>query len=98
MAFTYFLRDLHTLERVVEHVVPYTSGRSRVQVWDAGCAMGQEPYSLAMLFAENMGSLRFQEPTNPRDGPGRLQPLWGHHTHRALSGRRSQKNAKGAVG
>ncbi len=55
MAFTYFLRDMQTLERVVEHVVPYTSGRNRVQVWDAGCAMGQEPYSLAMLFAENMG-------------------------------------------
>ncbi len=60
MAFTYFLRDLHTLERVVEHVVPYTSGRSRVQVWDAGCAMGQEPYSLAMLFAENMGNFGFK--------------------------------------
>jgi chemotaxis protein methyltransferase CheR len=60
MAFTYFLRDLQTLERVVEHVVPYTSGRSRVQVWDAGCAMGQEPYSLAMLFAENMGHFGFK--------------------------------------
>ncbi|MGA2732504.1 MAG: CheR family methyltransferase [Syntrophobacteraceae bacterium] len=60
MAFTYFLRDMQTLERVVEHVVPYTSGRNRVQVWDAGCAMGQEPYSLAMLFAENMGHFAFK--------------------------------------
>jgi chemotaxis protein methyltransferase CheR len=60
VAFTYFLRDLQTLERVVENVVPYTTGRSRVLVWDAGCAMGQEPYSLAMLFAENMGHFSFK--------------------------------------
>ncbi|MDR3568914.1 MAG: CheR family methyltransferase [Syntrophobacteraceae bacterium] len=60
MAFTFFLRDMQTLERVVEHVIPYTSGRSRVRVWDAGCATGQEPYSLAMLFAENMGTFGFK--------------------------------------
>lgn len=60
MAFTYFLRDMQTLERIVEHVVPYTSGRSRVRVWDAGCATGQEPYSLAMMFAENMGNFGFK--------------------------------------
>jgi chemotaxis protein methyltransferase CheR len=60
MAFTYFLRDLQTLARAVEQMIPYTSGRSRVRVWDAGCAMGQEPYSLAMLFAENMGRFAFK--------------------------------------
>lgn len=60
MAFTYFLRDLQTLEHMVRHVVPYTVGRSHVRVWDAGCAMGQEPYSLAMLFAENMGHFGFK--------------------------------------
>ncbi len=63
MAFTYFLRDLHTLELVVKHVVHYTSGRSHVRIWDAGCAMGQECYSLAMLFAENMGSLKLWKET-----------------------------------
>ena len=60
MAFTYFLRDLQTLEHMVRHVVPYTTGRSHVRVWDAGCAMGQEPYSLAMLFAESMGKFGFK--------------------------------------
>ena len=59
MAFTYFFRDLHTLEMVVRHVVPEVLGRSRVRIWDAGCAMGQEPYSLAMVFAENMGKFAF---------------------------------------
>lgn len=60
MAFTYFFRDLHTLELTVRHVTAYVSGRSRVRIWDAGCAMGPEPFSLAMLFAENMGSFAFR--------------------------------------
>lgn len=60
MAFTYFLRDLHTLEVVVKHVVLYTVGRSHIRIWDAGCAMGQEAYSIAMLLAENMGYFAFK--------------------------------------
>lgn len=60
MAFTYFLRDSHTLELLAKHVIPYTAGRSHVRIWDAGCAMGQEAYSLAMIFAENMGYFGFK--------------------------------------
>ena len=60
MAFTYFFRDLHTLELTVKHVVPWVSGRSNIRIWDAGCAMGPEPYTLAMLFAENMGRFAFK--------------------------------------
>lgn len=59
MAFTYFFRDLHTLEIVVQRLVPEVLGRSRIRIWDAGCAMGQESYSLAMLLAENMGKFAF---------------------------------------
>jgi chemotaxis protein methyltransferase CheR len=60
MAFTFFFRDIDTLARAVEYMIPGTSGRSRVKVWDAGCAMGQEPYSLAILLAENMGHFAFR--------------------------------------
>ncbi len=60
MAFTYFFRDLYTLESIVRHVVPPVAGRSKVRVWDAGCAMGPEPYSLAIMFAENMGRFAFR--------------------------------------
>lgn len=60
MAFTYFFRDLHTLELIVKHVIPSVSGFSKVRVWDAGCAMGPEPYSLAIMFAENMGRFAFR--------------------------------------
>jgi len=60
MAFTYFFRDLHTLELITREVIPYTSGRSKVRFWDAGCAMGQEAYSLAIIFAENLGHFAFK--------------------------------------
>jgi chemotaxis protein methyltransferase CheR len=60
MAFTYFFRDLQILEQITNHVVPYVSGRSRIKVWDAGCAMGPEPYSLAIMFAESMGKFAYK--------------------------------------
>ncbi len=60
MAFTFFFRDLQTLENIVRHVSDQGAGRSRFAVWDAGCAMGQEPYSLAILFAEKMGRFAFK--------------------------------------
>ena len=60
MAFTYFFRDLHTLNHTIKHVVKATSGRRDVRIWDAGCAMGPEPYSLAIIFAENMGHFAFR--------------------------------------
>lgn len=60
MAFTYFFRDLQTLELIIKHVVPAVAGRSKIRVWDAGCASGQEPFSLAIMFAENMGPFGFR--------------------------------------
>ena len=35
-------------------------GKKEVKIWDAGCAMGQEPLSLAILLAENMGQFAFK--------------------------------------
>ncbi len=51
---------MHTLELIIKYVVPSVAGYSRVRVWDAGCATGPEPYSLAILFAENMGHFAFR--------------------------------------
>ena len=59
MAFTFFFRDQQVLERVVEHLLPALAGRSRPRIWDAGVAMGQEPYTLSILFAERMGHFAF---------------------------------------
>jgi glyoxylase-like metal-dependent hydrolase (beta-lactamase superfamily II) len=49
VAFTFFFRDQQVLERAVEHVVPILAGRSHPRIWDAGVAMGQEPYTLAVV-------------------------------------------------
>lgn len=60
MAFTYFFRDSHTLYQIARHVIPEAVGRNPIRVWDAGCAMGPEPFSLAILFAENLGAFAFK--------------------------------------
>ncbi|WP_342304192.1 CheR family methyltransferase [Methanolobus sp. ZRKC5] len=55
MAFTYFFRDMQTLEMVKDYVIPELRSRRYIHIWDAGCAMGPEPYSLAIILRENMG-------------------------------------------
>jgi len=54
MAFTFFFRDQTPLEHAVNFMIKAASGRSKISIWDAGCAMGQEPYTLAILLAETM--------------------------------------------
>ncbi|MFZ6031121.1 MAG: CheR family methyltransferase [Chloroflexota bacterium] len=60
MAFTYFFRDRDVLDLVVQHALPELRTRLYINVWDAGCAMGPEPYSLAILLRENMGRFMFR--------------------------------------
>ncbi|MEA1943995.1 MAG: CheR family methyltransferase [Euryarchaeota archaeon] len=60
MAFTYFFRDMQTLEMVRDHVVPTLRTRRFAHIWDAGCAMGPEPYTLAIVLRENMGPMIFR--------------------------------------
>ncbi len=59
MAFSYFFRDLPALELAVRHVGPVLAARSYPRIWDAGCAKGQEPYSLCILLAEALGHFAF---------------------------------------
>jgi chemotaxis protein methyltransferase CheR len=60
MAFTFFFRDIHTLELAIQRIAPEVSGRSRIRVWDAGCAMGPETYTIAILLAEHFGRFAFK--------------------------------------
>ena len=60
MAFTYFFRDMQTLEMIRDHVVPTLRTRRFAHIWDAGCAMGPEPYTLAIVLRENMGHMIFR--------------------------------------
>ena len=49
---TSFFRDAQVFDLMVEAVALAEAGRRRVRIWCAGCSTGQEPLSLAMLFAE----------------------------------------------
>jgi two-component system, chemotaxis family, CheB/CheR fusion protein len=60
---TDFFRDDVPWEFLASDVVPRLLERSAqgIRVWSAGCATGQEAYSLAMLLVEAMGSDAFRE-------------------------------------
>ena len=60
MAFTYFFRDMQTLDMIRDHIIPTLRARRHINIWDAGCAMGPEPYSIAMILRENMGKMIFR--------------------------------------
>jgi chemotaxis protein methyltransferase CheR len=59
MAFTFFFRDSQTLELAIENALPSLRGRAFIHVWDAGCAHGPEPYTLAILLRERMSDYIF---------------------------------------
>lgn len=49
---TSFFRDPAVFETVADAVGTRTPHDARARIWSAGCSTGQEPLSLAMLFAE----------------------------------------------
>jgi len=59
MTCTFFMHDQPIFEQAADHMIPYASGRSRIKIWDAGCAKGQDTYTLAMILAEQMTRLDF---------------------------------------
>jgi chemotaxis protein methyltransferase CheR len=53
---TYFFREPAQLAAFVEEIVPDILSRKtvkKIRVWSAGCATGEEPYSIAMLLQES---------------------------------------------
>jgi len=62
---TGFFRDEQAWDYLREEVVPQVAdgaGRNdAVRVWSAGCASGEETYSLAMLLSEEMGREQFRD-------------------------------------
>lgn len=61
MAFTFFFRDIHTLEQLTQAFIPIVTNMSKIKIWDAGCAMGQEPFTFALLLSEKMGYFGFKK-------------------------------------
>lgn len=60
MAFTYFFRDYQTLDAIRIHALPFLRTKQYLDIWDAGCASGQEPFSLSMMINESMGYMLFR--------------------------------------
>ena len=60
MAFTFFFRDAQTLELAIDEALPSLRGRAFIHLWDAGCAHGPEPYTLAILLRERMSDYVFR--------------------------------------
>jgi two-component system CheB/CheR fusion protein len=60
---TSFFRDADAWTYLREEVVPAlirTAPRDRIRIWSAGCAGGQEAYSLAICLAEALGQSEFR--------------------------------------
>src|SRR5689334_12169368 len=48
-------------ERVIPELLSAKGGKTPVRVWSAGCATGEEAYTLEMVMAEAMGADQFRE-------------------------------------
>jgi two-component system CheB/CheR fusion protein len=60
---TSFFRDAEAWEVLKNEVVPRLVAQAEpdkpIRVWSVGCASGEEPYSIAMLFADVLGKVEF---------------------------------------
>lgn len=61
---TEFFRDPKAFRKLEETVIPdifrHRKPEDEIRVWSAGCATGEEAYSLAMLFAEKASEFSFK--------------------------------------
>ncbi|NJK47589.1 hypothetical protein HC931_04825 [Candidatus Gracilibacteria bacterium] len=59
---TQFFRDRPVWDYLANQIIPQIiankDSNEQIRVWSAGCASGQETYSLAMLLAEALGIIR----------------------------------------
>jgi chemotaxis methyl-accepting protein methylase len=57
---THFFRDATAFQAIEERLLPELlqsrSSKRRLRVWSAGCAAGEEPYSLAIMLRECLGA------------------------------------------
>jgi two-component system, chemotaxis family, CheB/CheR fusion protein len=60
---TGFFRDKEAWDLLAEKVLPTIVGEERddrpIRIWSAGCASGEEPYTVAMLLCEALGDEEF---------------------------------------
>jgi len=61
MAFTFFFRDRHTLNHLANLLSAKIKETNQIKIWDAGCAKGQEPYTLSIMLAEILSEDDFKK-------------------------------------
>ena len=54
---TSFFRDPHVFDLIVEAIAMVEKTGRRARIWSMGCSTGQEPLSIAMVFAERNETL-----------------------------------------
>jgi len=92
---TYFFRNTAQIKAFTEHLLPDTIRRQegrmfkRLKLWSAGCASGEEAYTLAILILEALGSETSQwQPqilATDIDAGAIAQAETAHYTGRAVS-------------
>lgn len=75
---TEFFRDPDLFDHLKEEVLPglfeeAREGENQLRIWSAGCATGEEAYSLAILVSEVLSS-RKKGPHRPRSSPSKEPP------------------------
>jgi len=60
MAYTSFFRDTDALNAIGDIAIPALAHWRSIRVWDAGCATGEEPFTLAILFASKLRPFPFR--------------------------------------
>ena len=48
------------MELIVEKLIPLVTGCTKIKIWDAGCASGEEPFTLAIILSEQMNPYAFR--------------------------------------
>lgn len=60
MGFTFFYRDEQTLLTAIDLIIPYIQNRTHINIWSAGCSLGQEAYTFAIMLRERMGPFQYR--------------------------------------
>ncbi len=53
---TYFFREESHFTKLKQILPQLTEGKTRLRIWSAGCSTGEEPYTLAIVAKETLGS------------------------------------------
>ncbi|MEA1972940.1 MAG: CheR family methyltransferase [Candidatus Cloacimonadota bacterium] len=61
MGFSYFFRDVYSLNIAADKLLETFAGNKEIKIWDAGCSFGAEPFTFSIILAERMGHFAFKK-------------------------------------